>query len=262
MTTSGSPIWDNQETQQLVSSIFGHLQWNKAHPSVRSMIDRPEFCRYHYREATKLLNDCINSLDDFGLLGGVEGDAEFSLPMQKIRAHITAFVQSLHAIADTCSHMLFYCLAMDTRAPSLNERQIDAGRVLKLLEREAANQHPEFGMLSKMFAEMTSGQSYQHLCALSNTAKHRCIVRPALSEDVNGMREERYILFIEAFSYSGSYFEKVDARAFMQEQHDRIQPLVVDLGLTLNKVLAQLKTKKGIENAATPGKDSPCPNTP
>ncbi|MCZ2090524.1 MAG: hypothetical protein LC129_13645, partial [Burkholderiales bacterium] len=73
------------------------------------MTDRPEFCRYHYHDALDMMNEYIESnLKETGLWGVYEDYDEFSYLMLKIRANIVAFVQSLHAVADTCSHMLYY----------------------------------------------------------------------------------------------------------------------------------------------------------
>lgn len=55
-----NPQWDSGLTGELVTAVFGAAQWKKAHPSVRSMTDRPEFCRYHYHEALDMMNEYIN----------------------------------------------------------------------------------------------------------------------------------------------------------------------------------------------------------
>lgn len=164
--------------------------------------------------------------------------------MLKIRANIVAFVQSLHAVADTCSHMLYYSLALDTLPNPLKERDIDANKVLKLLEQQRDAGHPEYEKLCRLFREITTGDDYKYLNALSNTSKHRSIVRPELNEDATGRREEKWILFLESFWYAGELFEKTNAREFMQKEHDRIQPLTVDMGVELNEVLKKLQILK------------------
>lgn len=59
-----NPQWDIGLTGELVTAVFGAAQWKKAHPSVRSMADRPEFCRYHYHEALDMMNEYIEALRD------------------------------------------------------------------------------------------------------------------------------------------------------------------------------------------------------
>lgn len=236
------PSWNIELTGKLVTAVFGAAQWAKAHPSVRSMTDRPVFCRYHYHEALDMMNGYIDSkLKETGLFGAYENYDEFSYLMQKIRANIVAFVQSLHAVADTCSHMLYYSLALDKLPSPLKERDIDAKRVLKLMEQRRDAGNSEYEKICRLFSEVIAGEDYKYLCALSNTLKHRSVVRPALNEDFTGTRDEKWILFLDSFSYAGELFEKTNAREFMQKEHDRIQPLTVNIGVELNEVLQKLQ---------------------
>jgi hypothetical protein len=235
------PQWDSGLTGDLVTAVFGAAQWKQTHPAVRSMTDRPEFCRYHYHEALDMMNEYIKSnLEKTGLWGVYKDYDEFSYLMLKIRANIVAFVQSLHAIADTCSHMLYYSLALDKLPKPLKERDIDANKVLTLLEQQRDAGRPEYDKLCRLFREITTGDDYKYLNALSNTSKHRNIVRAELNEDATGRREDKWILFLESFWYAGELFEKTNAREFMRKEHDRIQPLSVDIGVELNEVLKKL----------------------
>ncbi len=242
-TEEKNPQWDVRLTGKLITAVFGAVQWKKAHPSVRSMTDRPEFCRYHYHEALDMMNEYIESnLKETGLWGVYEDYDEFSYLMLKIRANIVAFVQSLHAVADTCSHMLYYSLALDKLPRPLKERDIHAKEVLKLLEQQRDAGHPEYNKLCRLFREITTGDGYKYLNALTNTSKHRSVVRPELNEDATGKREDKWILFLESFWYAGELFEKTNAREFMQKEHDRIQPLTVNIGVELNEVLTKIQS--------------------
>ncbi|MEL7551803.1 hypothetical protein AAGV37_18160 [Pseudomonas protegens] len=240
-----NPTWDIKLMKELVTAAFGAAQWKKAHPSVRSMTDRADFCRYHYHEALDMMNGYIESkLKETGLWDVYKDYDEFSYLMLKIRANITAFVQSLHAVADTCSHMLYYSLALDKLPSPLKERDIYAKEVLKLLEQQRDAGHPEYDKLCRFFRKITTGDDYKYLNALTNTSKHRSIVRSELNEDVTGKREEKWILFLESFWYAGELFEKTNAREFMRKEHDRIQHLTVNIGAELNNVLKKLQFLK------------------
>lgn len=244
------PKWNTKLTGELVTAVFDAGQWKKAHPSVMSMTDRPEFCRYYYHEALDMMNEYIKSnLKETGLWGIYEDYDEFSYLMLKVRANIVAFVQSLHAVADTCSHMLYYSLALDKLPKPLKERDICAKEVLRLLERQRDHEHPEYDKLCRLFREVTTGADYTYLDALANTSKHRNIVRPELNEDFTGRREEKWILFLESFSYERKLFKKTNAREFMQKEHDRIQPLTVNIGVELNEVLKKLQSLKPTAHA-------------
>lgn len=230
--------WDSKITGELVTAVFGGAQWKKAHPSVRSMTDRPRFCHYHYHETLGMMKAYIESnLTSTGLLGVYRDYDEFSYLMLKIRANIVAFVQSLHAVADTCSHMLYYSLALDKLPKPLKEREIYAHEVLKLLERQRDAGHPEYDKLCSLFREITTGDDYKYLNALTNTSKHRSIIRPELNQDATGMREEKWLLFLEPFWHAGEFFKRTNVREFMRNEHDRIQPLTISIGVELNEVL-------------------------
>lgn len=245
-----NPTWDIGLTGELVTAVFGAAQWKKTHPSVRSMTDRPQFCRYHYHEALGMMNEYIESkLKETGLWGVYKDYDEFSYLMLKIRANITAFVQSLHAVADTCSHMLYYSLTLDKLPRPLKERDIYAKEVLKLLEQQRDAGRSEYDKLCGLFREITTGDDYKYLNALTNTSKHRSIVRSELNEDATGKREEKWILFLESFWYAGELFEKTNAREFMQKEHDRIQHLTVNIGVELNNVLKKLQPLKPTSQA-------------
>jgi len=239
------PQWNIELTKKLVTASFGLAQWKKAHPSVKSMTDRPQFCHYHYHEALGMMEKYIESnLNETGLWGVYDDYDEFSYLMLKIRANIVAFVQSLHAVADTCSHMLYYSLALDKLPKPIEEREIYAKKVLKLLERQRDAGHLEYDKLCSLFGEITSGDDYKYLNALTNTSKHRSIVRPELNEDAAGNRLEKWILFLEPFWYTGELFKKTNAREFMQKEHDRIQLLTVNIGVELNEVLEKLRPSR------------------
>ena len=248
-----SPQWDIKLTEELVTAAFGTAQWKKAYPSVRSMADRPMLCHYHYHEALGMMNEYIEAnLTEIGLFD-VYDDDEFNDLMLKIRANIVAFVQSLHAVADTCSHMLYYALALDKLPKPLKERDIYAKEVLKVLEQQRDAGHSEYYRLCRLFCEVTTGDDYKYLCALTNTSKHRHIVRPELNEDFTGKREEKWILFLEPFSHAGELFKKTNAREFMQKEHDRIQPLTVNIGMELNEILKGFQPLKSTTLAIEEG---------
>lgn len=244
-----APPWNIELTEELVKTVFDVNQWEKAHPSVRSMTDRPEFCRYHYHEALDMMEEYIDShLKETGLWGVYENYGEFSYLMLKIRANIAAFVQSLHGVADTCSHMLYYSLALDKLPKPLEERNIYAKGVLKRLEQQRDSGHPEYEKLCRLFREITTGDDYKYLDALTNTLKHRRVVRPELNEDATGRRDKKWTLFLESFSYAGELFGAMDARDFMRNEHDRIQPLTVNIGVELNEVLKKLRSCGTVAN--------------
>ena len=108
---------------------------------------------------------------------------------------------------------------------------------MKLIEQESVASKPEYAQLCGLFRKLTQGDDFKKLEALANTVKHRSIIRPELNEDATGKRLDKHILKLESFWYAGHFFEAMDAHEFMQREHDRMQPLTVDIGVELNEVL-------------------------
>lgn len=236
---SGAELrWDLRLTRELVTEVFGASQWKKAHASVRSVADRPGFCRYHYYQASDMLDEYIAAnLEGTGLWAVFEDRDEFSYLMLRVRANVVAFVQSLHALADTCAHAIYYTLALDSVSKPLKEQNITASEVLKRLKQQRDAGYLEFAEIHDLFRALVTEGDYSYLNALANTSKHRAIVRPELNEDATGTRKEKWILYLESFVYQGVAYKKVNVRDFMRAEYDRVQALTVHIGTTLNAVL-------------------------
>lgn len=222
-------------------ALYGKQQWFAlAHPSAWSFKDRAQFAEYHYHEAKDLLTPYIEKLSQAPSMMQLHADEdhydEFSDMMMCIRAHFTAAIQSLHAMADTGAHMLYYALAFDRERKAPKPRGITAKAVLSLMDGKA-----DLNTLRGLLAALCSGPGFERLDALSNMAKHRSIVRPALNEDWTGKRAEKYMLPFEDFVYEGKHFSSVDVREFVRQEHDRMQHLLVEIGVELNAVLRARK---------------------
>ncbi len=238
-----STTWDSHETRDLVMPLYGKRQWFAlAHPSVRSFKDRIEFVAYHYHEAkdmlTKYIDEKLAGVDTMMRLHADEDEFDdFSEMMLHIRAHVTGAIQSLHATGDTCAHMLFYALALDREPNAPKPRDVNASSVLRIIEGNAS-----LDQLALLFRALISGSGWKRVAALSNMAKHRSIVQPALSEDQTGTRAQKYMMPFDDFVYERRRFNPIDVREFIQQEHDRMQHLLVEIGAELNAVL---KARKG-----------------
>lgn len=230
--------WDSHETRDLVLRLYGKAQWiSLTEPSLRSFKDRVLFAEYHFLEASNMLAKYIDEKlahveSMFLLHADYDAHVDFSKMMLRIRAHATAAIQSLHALADTCAHMLLYGLALDREPKAPTGRGITAKSVLRMMQGKQ-----DLDSLRGLFASLVAGPGFERLDALSNMAKHRGIVRPALREDLTGCRPEKYDLPFEHFEYHGKPFSPMHVREFIQSEHDRMQHLLVDIGMQLNSVL-------------------------
>lgn len=230
--------WHVGETRQLVERLFGREQLDLARPSLRSVDDRHVYARIHFQDAKTLAQDYVTvSLADRSLIEVALGDddeawGEFNFVIRRVGAHLTACVQSMHAIPDLLAHAIYYSLGMNLSSSPVRPRDISAKSMSTLMEDE-----PELCALARMLVEVRTGGSAKHLAAIANRAKHRSIVFPSLNEDWTGERPERHAIVFESFEYEGVRYPQVLATEFLGTEYSRVSALVIGAGNELNEVL-------------------------
>ena len=125
--------WDLQEARSLSRQRFGQEQFNLATHSVGSTVDRREYARFHYHEAKDIIDTRLGTLQQeqrlfLVMLGGGTDDEqnEYEDSRVQLGAHVVACVQSLHAIADTFAHAIYFSLAYNLHADALDEHKVTA----------------------------------------------------------------------------------------------------------------------------------------
>lgn len=234
--------WDASQTRRLVEKLFGREQLAIARGSIKSIIDRLDYARYHYQEAVRLQKHfCEEHLSD-ELLIAVAFSSEdkerlaFEVLMMQLGAHTVACVQSIHTLPDILAHVLYLSLGLNNgQSTALREQQINADTVDSLLQ--AFSGHAE---LRGALRCLTGQGSFNHVAALSNHSKHRSIVQPLLSEDHTGLREERHEVRFAAFTYKGTVYPEVSVSALLSPEYARCSRVVVDAGRNLNVLLEEM----------------------
>lgn len=229
--------WEMEETRQHVRRLFGDDQLELSKPCLRSVVDRQTYARIHFQDAKAKIDSYIQTeLQDASLFEVTFGDAEawveFNSFIREVGAHLTACVQSIHAVPDILAHAIYYCLGLNFSACALKARDISAGSVLKLLKRE-----PQFNAITSLLESLVNTDSYSHLAALSNQAKHRSIVFPSLNEDLTGARDKRHMVVFPAFVYEDTQYQQVFVNDFLAVEYERSSQGVVQTGIELNAVL-------------------------
>ena len=232
-------VWDLQETRTLVRARHGREQLEIARLSLGSTIDRREYARYHYHEAMELFDSHIGELHSSQrlftvILGGNDEDEqdEFHQHLDRIGAHVTACVQSLHAIADIFAHAIYYSLGYNLLPSALSERQISLVPVKKMLSSKR-----EHVGLAKALGSLSSHSDFKYLSALANHGKHRSLVRPKLWLHMTDKAPDPYTLQFQQFTYDGKPYAQRDIRPFLQSEFNRISVIVVETGNELNAAL-------------------------
>ncbi|MBK5913857.1 hypothetical protein CCR84_05885 [Rhodocyclus purpureus] len=207
--------WEIEETREHIRRLFGDDQLELAKPCLRSVVDRQTYARIHFQDAkAKIDSYTQTTLQNASLFEVSFGDSEawvdFNIFIREVSAHLTACVQSIHAVPDILAHAIYYSLGLNQAVGALKARDICAGSVLKLLKRE-----PLLNTIASLLDSLVSAEKFTHLAALTNQAKHRSIVFPTLNEDLTGTREKRHIVAFPAFVHDDRTFPQVFADDFI-----------------------------------------------
>ena len=233
-------VWDLEEARALVRTRYGREQFELARQSMGSTIDRREYARYHYHEAMRLLDERVGKLHSSASLvdimlgcGDEDEQDEFHQCISEIGAHVTACIQSLHAIADIFAHAIYYALGYNLNSSPLQEKDIYLNSVKKQLDQTA--QHKT---LAHALDSLVSGGDFEYLNALANHSKHRSIIKPVLNVDFRD-HTTPYCLKFPAIVYNEVSYPEVDAQEFMEQTYSILSPGVVKCGNAINAALAR-----------------------
>lgn len=230
--------WDLNETYALVNAVHGVEHQRLTRESARAVVDRQQFAQYHYRESLRLSKDFEKRYVRNGLLIDLHGPnsekarAAFETYIVKVGAHVTAGVQSIHAIPDILAHVVYFASGQRIDPGVLSERKLGLPAVVKHLRTIPASRS-----VADLLSTTQSGGNWHHLAALANTSKHRTVVRTALSEDWTGTRENLRELQLSTFTRGREHFPAVSVRDLLGSEFRRLSGIVVTLGHELNAFL-------------------------
>jgi hypothetical protein len=88
-----------------------------------------------------------------------------------------------------------------------------------------------------MFESLFEGGEFKHLAAISNSSKHRNVVKVNIHQNLTGVGEPVHLEF-PAFKYNDVPYPGVPVREFTEREFNRCARLIVDIGNELNRVLA------------------------
>jgi len=248
--------WNIGKTEKVLFKLFGGEKEQLVLASIHSVWRRMEYARLHYHEAKDLADAYIDqNLKEKPFLmiaihGTDEGEQKFNEFIYRAGAHITAFTQDLHAVADTLAHALYYALELDRVDDPLEEWQVDAGKVLKRLRRV-----PELEQIAALLRALLKGKAFRHLTALVNHSKHRALVLTSLTEDWTGKAPQRHRLRLDQFVHNKRGYPAADVTGFLSDEWDRCFKLGVDIGNELHAVLEARLAAKPPEPPTTPPND-------
>ena len=230
--------WHAEATRNRIRTIFGQAQLKLVDSPLASVERRQCYAQFHYQEATALLRTYVTTrLSQVPLMDVVLGAndllrSEYNELRFQIEAHLLACVQSMHAIADTLSHVAYYSLGLNLESKPLLESNISARAVLNHI-----SGRPDLGPVHLQLRALVEEPGFLYLNALANHSKHRSIIRTSVSERLQSRGPDRVSIGFVAFRHKDKQYNEVNAHAYLETEFSREVELCVSLGLAIDDVL-------------------------
>jgi hypothetical protein len=231
--------WDKRETGHLIERVFGRAQAKLAEESMRSVTDRQSFSSFHFAEVQRLVRDFERrhmagtaTILELHAAGAEKKERAFQRLMIEAGAHATAALQSLHALPDIFAHVLYFATAQDKRECALDEAKVSAPSVARCLQTDA-----RFLSLAAPLKALQSGAGWKHLAAISNSSKHRSVVRASYNEDWTGTRAQRREIQFSEFRKGSSAFPSTGVKALLEPEYVRLMSKIIEAAHLLNEQL-------------------------
>jgi hypothetical protein len=235
--------WEFAETYELVKATFGSSQVKLASESIRSLVDREQYARYHFREMTRLTKDIERRhLKDGSVMhvyvhNNESKRAAFERYSIKASAHATASIQNIHALPDILANAVYFACGQNFQPNPLPERKIAMSAVISKIKADL-----RFSSLVPLLTRAQSGSDWRHLSELTNLSKHRSVVRANLNEDLTGRRERHRELHFQAFERNAEYFPSISVQSLLEREYLRLATLIVEVGNEINVCLRKIST--------------------
>lgn len=174
-----------------------------------------------YVEATKLILE--QAL-------GTDKGREFDLALFQAEAHMIAYAQSLHSLADILAQIIYYSLNLDKnlRKP-IRERY----RYLSTVNKAIKN-IPQFNKLYLEVNSLLSSDKFSYLNSYVNTTKHRSLIPTTYSVDFVENIDPTHGLKIAEFKDNANLYKAKWAKEFIETDHQFIEEAFVNIGNKIN----------------------------
>ena len=152
-----------QQLKRYLRDLRGDDQVDLFRFSLSSLRDRIDYAQYHVDEAKRLMSPY--TAGD----GPRPGDdpQPFKTALTQTAAHVLACLQSLHACADICAHVVYFGVGSNLDPKPIKERLVGARTVLARIP-----DHPT----SQALRSLVENPEFEYLDAVVNRSKHRTVI--------------------------------------------------------------------------------------
>ncbi|MBY6064564.1 hypothetical protein [Pseudidiomarina sediminum] len=232
--------WNPRILRDDVEQVYGTAHRRLVDESSTSIVERQQYACYHFHEAKEIFNGYFRerttakeSIDLIFRKSDSDRDG-FDLIYTQTRAHIVAFMQSLHSISDILSHVVYYSLALDlSKKCKIEIDRLNIYNLSKFFECEKDS----YASLLELINELTQNDDYKYLSDVVNHSKHRRIVEPSFTVNLRKLEGEFHEIRFREFDYKGKKHNARLAFDFMEGEFDRQNLLIIRIGNELNKIV-------------------------
>lgn len=232
-------VWDLNVLKQAVISLYGADYLTELTFCLNSIVERLEFCRYHFWESKDALDSFLHDkTDDKSLIrlilsNNTDVRGNFDECKFKAKAHIISLTQHLHSLSDILGHVIYYSFNLKK---ATKEREIYLTNVLKWLK--ADNSYlPVVDLLNNL----TINDNYTYLNAVVNHSKHRSIIEPCFNVNLQKTGKDMQEMKFIPFSYNNISYPTQNAFSFLESEFNRESQLIIEIGNEINRSLVSHK---------------------
>jgi hypothetical protein len=232
-----SNSWDLEETRQLVERQHGRPQLWLLNPCLDSLNERAVYSSYRFIEYKRLLRESIDSklskkdLFELTFRPEAKDQNELAVQLYRVRANIVACLQSLHCLADTLAHAIYYSSGLNlSPRTALRERDISNKKVIAAL-----SPLPKFSTVQSILQQVADSAEFKYLSAIVNHSKHRSIIKPVVAVDFR--TDAPYAIEFSAFTYAGEDYEMRDVKKVLEPTYSILSSKMAECGIALNAAL-------------------------
>lgn len=232
--------WNRKELFDQVLQRHGKAQADLLKPSLISFKWKLFIARYHADESKAIIGRLIShpSKDEyveaikliFEQASGADKGREFALALFQSEAHMIAYAQSLHSLADILSQIIYYSLNLEKNLKKPIGEDI---RSLKKVNK-GIKDISQFNKLHLEVNNFLKSDKFRYLEAYVNTTKHRSLIPTIYSVDFVENIDPTHGLKIAGFKYNGNPYETKWAKEFIETDLKYIEETFVNIGNKIN----------------------------
>lgn len=160
------------------------------------------------------------------------GDRRFNEAVFSYETHVEACVQALHSVDDIFAQIINVVILEN----SYQEHQVSTKRLTNVMEKNKVALQVRDRM-----GRLLDSLEFRYLDAFCNTIKHRRLIPGRFRAEYGDYyRNESGIRFLQ-FNYKNKTYPEIWASDILQEYRQQIGQFVNDVGLSINKFVADSK---------------------